>query len=224
MTSQSDPGHDPQMPGVPSAPPTHPAPGGTTATIAPPDPAGDEDDMPLPKGRGPASTKVLVVLVLIAFAFLSGAWAQKKNDAGMIRPPKGPLAAMSGALGSAGGAPGGAGDPAAAAVAAAIAAGEKPVLAAAQLKGTIVSINGTEVTIKDANGVERKAKTSALSYIAKPAPLESYAPGTYVYVLGQPAADGSFTALAVVQDDPPKPVDPAKPGGAPAAPNPGGAP
>ena len=69
---------------------------------------------------------------------------------------------------------------------AAIAAGEKPVLAAAQLEGhRRFSVNGSLVTVKDANGVERTANVSSLSYIGKAAPLEEMTPGTYVYVLGQ---------------------------------------
>lgn len=204
------PGSGPQVPGgppAPPAPPAHPVPGGATATIAPPPPTEDQEDMPLPSGRGPASTKILVVMVLIAFSFLAGAWAQKKNDEGMIRPAKGPLAAMSGAIGTAGGTGGGGGDAAAAAGAmqAAIAAGQKPVLAAAGLKGTVVAVNGSVITIRDADGIERQAQVSTLSYIGKAAPLDSMNPGDYVYVLGQKAPDGSMSGLAVVQDEPPQP-------------------
>lgn len=187
-------GYRPQPPGGPGAPPMHPSPG--LGTIAPPGSGdrshdGSDEDMPLPKGRGSASTKVLAVGVLIALAFGGGVMAQKNNDEGMIRPASGPLGALGGA-GAAAAPPGGG-------AAAKPEPGEHPLLAGANLKGELVSVNGTEFVVRNANGTEIKATTSANgSLVTKIVPLDSLAPGSKVYVAGQPAADGSVTAVLVV--------------------------
>lgn len=185
-------GYRPQPLGGPSAAPTHPS----AATIAPPAAErysdGDGEDMPLPKGRGSTSTKVLAVGVLLAFAFGGGVMAQKKNDEGMIRPASGPLGALGGAgAGAAAAPPGGA-------AAAKPEPGEHPLLAGANLKGELVSVNGTEFVVRNANGTEVKATTSATSLVTKVVALDSLSLGTKVYVAGQPAADGSTTAILVV--------------------------
>jgi hypothetical protein len=170
----------------------HPAPGGAaTATIAPPD-AGDDEEMPLPSGRGPASTKILLVMVLVAVAFMGGVLAQKKNDEGMVRPPKGPMAAFSGAIGGAGAGAGAAG---------AMPPGAGPadlLAAAANLKGEVVSVNGTEVVVRDQNGVERKATMGPGALVLKSGPLDSLQPGSKVLIAGKDNPDGSATAMLVV--------------------------
>jgi len=189
MTSPTDPSQLPfGQAHRPSSPPMHPQPG-AVGTIAPPT-ADDPDEMPLPKGRGPASTKFLLVGLAVVVAFGLGVMAQKKNDAGMIRPPKGPAAALAAAAGAGAAAPPGG--------AAAAEPGEHPLLAGAKLKGELVSVNGTEFVVKDAKGIERRATTSTSTLVVKAVPLDQIPPGTKVYVGGTDAADGSTTAIIVV--------------------------
>lgn len=153
----------------------------------------EDSDSGMSKGRRSALTKFLVVAISLVLCFAAGAHAQRKNDAGMVRPPSGPLAAIAGALGAAPGEP-----KAAPPAVSGGAPGEHAALAGAQLKGTLVAVDGSDVVVRDADGVEHKVTTSAQTLITKAAPLDGLVPGSMIYVAGTEAADGSLSAVSVI--------------------------
>ena len=68
-----------------------------------------------------------------------------------------------------------------------------------RIRGTIESVDGALLTVKDRDGQERKVKVTdnvAITGIVK-ATLADIKPNTYVGVTGQPQADGSQKAIAI---------------------------
>lgn len=182
------PATPPEPPGAP------PAFGVATATLTLP-PA-DPDDLPLPQGRMSTATRVLTVSVLLAVAFGGGVLAQKQNDKGMIRPPTGPLAALAAATGqggaaaaAAGGAPGASpGEP-----------GDHPALAAANVRGELVSATATEVVIRGKDGTELTVAIGPGTLVTRGAKAEELTPGKKVYIAAAAGPDGKPNAIALVQ-------------------------
>jgi hypothetical protein len=172
-------------------------PGGTApqgATI-------DDDDADFaelpPRRRMPTITKLLLVGILVAAAFSGGVMIQKNFGAGSASSPSGlptfaggiPAGFPTGAGGGGGGTRnGGSGDGSTAA--------SGPVVV-----GTVVSVSGNDVTIKDLGGATHIVHVAATTGLATAGVdwSTSLKPGSTVSVNGTKADDGSVTATTVTQ-------------------------
>jgi hypothetical protein len=179
---------DEDLPDVPEGPAPH------GATI-------DDDDADfaeLPPKRGvPRITKLLLVGILIAAAFGGGVMIQKNFGASSASSPSGfptfangiPAGFPTGAGGGGGGAGnGGSGQGSTAA--------SGPVVV-----GTVVSISGEDVTVKDLGGATHVVHVTATTGLATAGVdwATSLKPGSTVSVNGSKADDGSVTATTVTQ-------------------------
>ena len=184
-----------------------------TASTFPTDPdtaMPEEDDADLaavpPRRRVPALTKLLFVAIIGALAFGGGVLVQKQHDATLTSASRVPDFAS---LFGAGGLPTGAGPRAGAGASsapgiggagtggsAAGSTGDVPVLI-----GTVESISGSDLTVKDLGGathVVHGTATTVLSVISADW-SGSLKTGATVSVQGTKAPDGSVTATAVTQ-------------------------
>jgi hypothetical protein len=161
----------------------------------------DDDDADFaelpPKRRVPRITKVLLVGILVAAAFGGGVMIQKNFGASSASSPSGlptfaggiPAGFPTGAGGGGGGARnGGSGDGSTAA--------SGPVVV-----GTVVSVSGNDVTIKDLGGATHIVHVAATTGLATAGVdwSTSLKPGSTVSVNGTKADDGSVTATTVTQ-------------------------
>jgi hypothetical protein len=158
-----------------------------------------------PRRHVPALTKLLFVAIIGALAFGGGVLVQKQHDATLTSASRVPdFASLFGGGGLPAG-PGGGGGGAAASSApgaggqggsAASSTGDVPVLI-----GTVESISGSDLTVKDLGGtshVVHATATTTLSVIGADW-SGSLKAGATVSVQGVKAADGSVTATAVMQ-------------------------
>lgn len=158
----------------------------------------DADFAELPPKRGvPRITKLLLVGILIAAALSGGVMIQKNFGASSASSPSGfptfangiPAGFPSGAGGGGGGAGnGGSGQGSTAA--------SGPVVV-----GTVVSISGEDVTVKDLGGAMHVVHVTATTGLATAGVdwATSLKPGSTVSVNGTKADDGSVTATTVTQ-------------------------
>ena len=165
-----------------------------------PDPAafGEEDDADItavpPRRRVPALTKLLFVAIIGTLAFAGGVLVQKQHDAALTSASRVPDFAS---LFAGGGVPtgpsaGGAGTGATAGGS----TGAVPVLI-----GTVESVSGSDLTVKDLGGtshVVHATATTTLSVVSADW-SGSLKAGATVSVQGAKAADGSVTATVVTQ-------------------------
>ena len=163
----------------------------------PADPAPDDDaefaELP-PKRHVPALTKLLVVGILVAISFAGGVLVQKQHDASQT-------SALPAFAGGAGGLPafltgGGAAGGASSTGGSSSAAASGPVLV-----GTVESVSGGDVTVKDLGGTTHVVHTSATTGLATTGAdwSTSLPPGTTVSVEGTKAGDGTVTATTVTR-------------------------
>jgi Domain of unknown function (DUF5666) len=170
----------------------------------------EEDDADLtavpPRRRVPALTKLLFVAIIGALAFGGGVLVQKQHDATLTSASRVPDFAS---LFGGGGLPAGAGPGAGAAASSAPAAGgsgaggtgggstgDVPVLI-----GTVESVSGSNLTVKDLGGTSHVVHATAATTLSVVSAdwSGSLKVGATVSVQGTKAADGSVTATAVTQ-------------------------
>jgi hypothetical protein len=161
----------------------------------------EEDDADItavpPRRRVPALTKLLFVAIIAALAFGGGVLVQKQHDATLTSASSvpdfaslfggGALPANAGGRGAAASAAPGAGGGS---------TGDVPVLI-----GTVESISGPDLTVKDLGGTSHVVHATAgttLSVVSADW-SGSLKAGATVSVQGTKAADGSVTATAVTQ-------------------------
>ena len=144
----------------------------------------------------PALTKLLVVGILVAFSFAGGVLVQKQHDASQT-------SALPASPGGAGGAPGlprgsrgdrrrlatGGGGPG------------RPPRAVLSLVGTIESVSGGDITVKDLGGKTHVVHTGATTGLAMTGAdwSTSLPPGTTVSIEGTKADDGTVTATTITR-------------------------
>lgn len=140
-----------------------------------------------PKRRVPTITKVLLVGILVAAAFGGGVMIQKNLGASSSSTP-------SGFPSFAGGIP--AGLPTGAGSGQGSTAASGPVVV-----GTVVSVSGNDVTVKDLGGTTHVVRVTATTGLATTGVdwSTSLKPGSTVSVNGTKADDGSVNATTVTQ-------------------------
>jgi hypothetical protein len=158
--------------------------------------AGDEDDDILvlpPKRRLPVLTQVLVTGITLALAFTGGVLVQKQHDSHLTSASASlPSFAGSGFAGLPGAAGGQSGSAGSGGGSSASNASSGPALI-----GTVVSVSGSDVTVKDLGGKTHVVHTSSSTAVTSPSSVASLVPGSTVNVGGSLASDGSVTATAV---------------------------
>ncbi|MEO8517928.1 MAG: hypothetical protein ABI438_02020 [Dermatophilaceae bacterium] len=153
-----------------------------------------EYDLDVAKRTWPRTTLVLLVGVLMAVAFTGGVLVQKNHDKGLTAAATGlPAGFTPGAFpgagsGGLGGVPGGGTG------ATGNAATTGPVLV-----GTVVSVSGPTVTVKDFGGATHQVSTTGTTTVTKQElkKLTDLAAGDTVSVNGKRATDGNVAATAL---------------------------
>ncbi len=160
----------------------------------------DADITALPaRRRVPSLTKLLFVAIIGALAFGGGVLVQKQHDASLTSSP-GSLASLfagglpTGGLGGGGG--GGAPTSSAPATGGSGSSGAVPVLI-----GTVESVSGADLTVKDLGGTSHLVHATATTTVSVISAdwSGSLKVGATVSIQGSKAADGSVTATAVTQ-------------------------
>ena len=148
----------------------------------------------VPKRQVPALTKLLVVGILVAISFAGGVLVQKQHDASQT-------SALPTSPGGAGGLPAfltGAG-----ATGGGSSTGRGPSTAASGpvLVGTIESVSGGDITVKDLGGKTHAVHTGATTGFAVTGAewSTSLPPGTTVSIEGTKADDGTVTATTITR-------------------------
>jgi Domain of unknown function (DUF5666) len=146
-----------------------------------------------PRRRVPALTKLLFVAIIATLAFGGGVLVQKGHDATLAATPSVPNFAS---LIAGGGRPTGAGGATSSASPASGSTSDVPVLV-----GTIESISGSDLTVKDLGGTSHAVHATATTTISTVATDWSgtLKAGATVSIQGTKAADGSVTATVVTQ-------------------------
>ena len=142
-----------------------------------------------PKRRVPMITKVLLVGILVAAGFSGGVMIQKNLGAGSAT-------ASTGLPNFAGGLPAGFPTGGANRQGSTAATGSGPVVV-----GTVVSVSGNDVTVKDLGGTTHVVHVTATTGLATTGVdwSTSLEPGSTVSVNGTKADDGSVTATTVTR-------------------------
>jgi hypothetical protein len=165
----------------------------------------DEDDLDLdedldaaPRRRVGWVTRGLAAGILLALAFTGGVLVQKHHDAGTSA---GSLAAFSGSVPSGGGAfpgfggtQGGSSSDGSASSSGSQGGGSTPAVI-----GTVVSVNGNRIIVRDLSGTKHVVKTTDATTITRSTeiPVSKLTAGTTVVVVGTQADDGTTSATAV---------------------------
>jgi hypothetical protein len=146
-----------------------------------------------PARRMPRTTLALLIGVLIAGGFASGVLVQKRHDKGL-----GSSASALPAGFPTGGFPG-ANSANSANSANGATTGTRAATSGPVLVGTVVSVSGTTITVKDLGGTTHTVATTATTTVAKQEQqkLTDLTAGQTVSVNGTKADDGSVTATAV---------------------------
>ena len=153
----------------------------------------DDDDADFaelpPKRRVPMITKLLLVGILVAAGFSGGVMIQKNVGATSA-------SSSTGLPNFAGGLPAGFPTGAGRGQGSTAAGGSGPVVV-----GTVVSVSGNDVTVKDLGGTTHVVHVTATTGLATTGVdwATSLAPGSTVSVNGTKADDGSVTATTVTQ-------------------------
>jgi hypothetical protein len=178
----------------PSLPPTPPA------ALDLEDDDADITALP-PRRRVPGLTKVLFIAIIGTLAFAGGVLVQKQHDAALATTPASLASLFAGGLPTGGGGGlsgglGGAPTSSAPATGGSGSTGDVPVLI-----GTVVSVSGSELTVKDLGGTSHVVQATATTTISVVSAdwSASLKVGATVSIEGSKAADGSVTATAVTQ-------------------------
>lgn len=149
----------------------------------------------LPARRLPALTKLLLAGILVAVAFAGGVFIQKQHDAGLTSGAQGLPAGLAG-----GGFPGG-GQTAGGGAASGTGTGSGSATSGPVLVGTVVSVSGDTVTVKDLGGTDHTVRVSSTTTLAAAGAdwANALKSGATVSVNGTKADDGSVTATGVTQ-------------------------
>jgi hypothetical protein len=160
--------------------------GEPTAELAGVEP--DDDSDQIPPARGPVSrlTMALVAGLLLVAAFGGGVLVQKNHDAGLTAAP---AAAAGRPAGGAGGGLGGGGS----------GGGGTTSSSAPAVVGTVVSVKGTELTVKDFAGKTHVVHTTGNTTVSVPGALSALKAGSAVSVTGTSDPSGSVDATAVTK-------------------------
>jgi hypothetical protein len=165
----------------------------------------DEDDADLtavpPRRHVPALTKLLFVGILAALAFGGGVLVQKQHDATLTSASRVPDFSSLFGGGLPTGANGGGGGPTASSAPAAGGGGEGSAGDVPVLVGTVESISGSDVSVKDLGGASHVVHATASTTLTVVGAdwSGSLVKGATVSIQGTKAADGSVTATAVTQ-------------------------
>jgi hypothetical protein len=162
----------------------------------------DLDITALPARRHvPAVTRLLLVGILAAAAFGGGVLVQKQHDAGLTSASGVPdfTSLLGGGLPT--GANGGGGRPAASSAPATGGGGGSSTGDGPVLVGTVESISGSDLTVKDFGGTSHVVHATAATTLTVVGAdwSGSLVKGATVSINGTKAADGSVTATAVTQ-------------------------
>lgn len=177
-----DEGRDAPLPAEPARP----------ADRAPDDDA--EYLEPPPKRHVPALTKLLVVGILVAISFAGGVLVQKEHDASLtsavpaFRGGAGGLPAFPSGAGATGGGSSTSG-------------GSSTAASGPVLVGTVESVSGGDITVKDFGGKTHAVHTGATTGLATTGAdwSTSLPPGTTVSIEGTKADDGTVTATTITR-------------------------
>jgi hypothetical protein len=161
-----------------------------------------EQDFVLPPKGGLSRLAMVFAVGLVAAAtFTGGVLLQKNHDKGLTSSSTSGLPAGLGTGSLPAGFPGGAptaggGTTTAATGGTATAAGASTGLA---VIGSVVSVSGTDVTVKDLGGKTHDVHTTTTTTVTRSQTqtLSSLAAGTQVTVTGSTATDGTVTATAI---------------------------
>jgi hypothetical protein len=153
------------------------------------DPADEADQ--IPPARGPLSkvSLALVAGVALVVAFGTGVLVQKSHDAGLTATP------------AAGARPGGGGAGGAAAFGGAAGAGAGGAASSSgpAVVGTVVSVKGADITVKDFAGKTHVVHTTGNTTVGVPGALSAIKAGSTVSVTGTSDPAGSVEATAVTK-------------------------
>jgi hypothetical protein len=141
-----------------------------------------------PKGHVPALTKLLIVGIALALSFAGGVLVQKQHDAGLTST----VPAFPGGAGGISALLSGAG---------ATGSGSSAAASGPVLVGTVVSVSGGHITVKDFGGASHAVLTSATTGLATTGAAwsTSLPPGTTVSIEGTKAQDGTVTATTITR-------------------------
>ena len=164
--------------------------------IGPADPAPDDSEfveLP-PKRHVPAVTKLLVVGILVAVSFAGGVLVQKQHDASQTSAP-------SAFTGGAGGFPAFLAGAGATSGAPSTGRGSSTTASGPVLVGTVESVSGGDITVKDLGGKTHSVRTGATTGLAVTGAdwSTSLPPGTTVSIEGTKADDGTVTATTITR-------------------------
>jgi hypothetical protein len=155
-----------------------------------------EEGMPPARGSFSKVTGVLMIAVLLAASFGGGVLIQKQHDSGLTAAPAGGAAAFAGLGGGLAGRPGGAGGAGAAGGAGGTGAATSTSPA---VIGTVVSIKGSEITVKDFAGKTHVVHTTGTTTVSVPGSITGLKAGSTVSVVGASDAGGGVAATSVTQ-------------------------
>jgi hypothetical protein len=151
----------------------------------------DEDLAAAPRRRVGWVTRGLAAGILLALAFTGGVLVQKHHDAGTSA---GSLASFPvGVPNVGGGFPGGTSDGSASS-SGSQGGGSTPVVI-----GTVVSVNGNRIIVRDLSGTKHVVTTTGSTTIARSTeiPISKLTAGTTVVVVGTQSGDGTTSATTV---------------------------
>jgi len=161
----------------------------------------EQDFVLPPKGGLSRLAMAFAVGLLAAATFTGGVLLQKNHDKGLTSSSTSGLPAGLGTAsgfpaGFAGGATSGTGTAAAAGAGTGTGASSSTGLA---VIGSVVSVTGTDVTVKDLGGKTHDVHTTTTTTVTRSQTqtLSSLAAGTQVTVTGSTATDGTVTATAI---------------------------
>lgn len=161
------------------------------------DPDFDEDVDAAPRRRVGWITRGLVAGILLALAFTGGVLVQKHHDA---QTSAGSLPAFSGGVpnGGSGGLPGFGGTPASGSGDGG-GSGSQGDSSAPAVIGTVVSVDGNRVIVRDLSGTKHVVETTDSTTITRSTeiPVSKLTAGTTVVVVGTQSGDGITSATAV---------------------------
>jgi hypothetical protein len=157
------------------------------------DPEFDDDLDAMPRRRIGWITRALVAGILLALAFTGGVLVQKRHDA---QTSAGALPAFAGSFPNAGngGFPGSSGASTNGSGSSSQGGSSAPAVI-----GTVVSVDGNRIIVRDLNGTKHIVTTTGSTTITRSTeiPVSKLTAGTTVVVVGTKAGDGTTSATTV---------------------------
>jgi hypothetical protein len=153
----------------------------------------DEFGPPTTRGRLPRLTAALLVALLVAGGFVTGAVVQRQFGATATATSPFPSPGSGGFPDFSGGAPSGTSGQAG--------QGGSGASGTDNVIGTVVSVTGNTVTVKDFGGTTHQIQATGSTDIQHTAPttLTDLTKGSTVVVTGRTGADGSLSATTITQ-------------------------